>query len=270
MLRASDSGRILAAADWQALLGEFATVGLAEVSDTAATNRTDTKFLLPEAEVPDIVRSLTDEYRVLDIDGLRFTGYRTQYFDTESFALFRRHHVGAGNRIKIRSRTYLNTRKSFIEIKSRSRKGATTKLRQETATFETGLGAASLEYIARHCPAAPTGLLPTLRNGFERISLVGAGSRERLTIDLNVQVESDAGAVALPGVAVAEFKQERNGHHLREASFLKLMRARNIRPTGFSKYCIGLLLTHGEIKHNLFRPQLRKLHRVMGEPNAVC
>jgi hypothetical protein len=47
------------------------------------------------------------------------------------------------------------------------------------------------------------------------------------------------------------------------------MRARHLRPTAFSKYCMGLLFTRPEIKHNLFKPQLKRLRRVMGDSNAV-
>ena len=74
----------------------------------------------------------------------------------------------------------------------------------------------------------------------------------------------------LPGIAVAEFKQESSDRNRRDAEFLKQMRAINNRPTGFSKYCICLLLTHGDIKHNRFKPQLRRLNRLMEEPNAIC
>jgi hypothetical protein len=48
------------------------------------------------------------------------------------------------------------------------------------------------------------------------------------------------------------------------------MRALGVRPTGFSKYCVGLLLTQPEIKHNRFKPQLRQLRQLMGEANAVA
>ena len=112
--------------------------------------------------------------------------------------------------------------------------------------------------------------MPSLLNSFDRICLVSNDGPERLTIDLDIEIETGSGPVSLPGIAVAELKQQRNGHNLRNSEFLRQMRAINARPSGFSKYCMGLLLTHSNIKHNLFKPQLKRLERLMGGKDIVC
>jgi hypothetical protein len=233
-------------------------------------DRVDTKFVLRDSELFTVLESLENDYRILDVDGTRFTPYRTQYFDTESFALFRRHHVGGSNRYKVRTRTYLNTELSFIEVKRKTKNGATTKLRRQTNAFETQLQGEARTFVDAHCPHGAAGMQPSLRNGFDRICLVSSTRPERLTIDLDIVVETSAGSIHLPNIAVAELKQEKLAHGRRDSRFLKEMRRINVRPTGFSKYCIGLLLTQPEIKHNLFNPQLKMLRRLMGEPNVVC
>jgi hypothetical protein len=164
----------------------------------------------------------------------------------------------------------LNTRQSYVEIKRKTRGQTTTKLRLRTEQFETQLSARSREFIARNCPTRATDLRPAVRNNFDRIQLVSKRSPERLTIDLDLQVETGADPLLLPGIAIAEFKQERSDRNNRDAGFLKRMRAMNVRPTGFSKYCMCLLLTHENIKHNRFKPQLRRLNRLMEMPNAYC
>jgi hypothetical protein len=270
MLRVSPGTRLAASLPWQQLLGEFETVGLDKVAAAATNDRIDTKFVLRDSELLKLLDSLADDYRVLDIDGKRFTTYRTQYFDTESFSLFRRHHAGGSNRYKVRTRTYLNTGISFVEIKRKTQRGTTTKLRLEIDQFQTRLQSDASAFIDSNCPISSADLLPSLRNNFDRIHLVSGKNAERLTIDLNIEVEAGSGPIRLPGIAVAEFKQQRKDRNRRDAGFLKEMRAINVRPTGFSKYCMCLLLTHSGIKHNLFKPQLKRLNRLMEEPNAFC
>ena len=41
------------------------------------------------------------------------------------------------------------------------------------------------------------------------------------------------------------------------------MRALPIRPTGFSKYCIGVSMLNNRLKHNRFKPQLRMVGKII-------
>ena len=270
MLRVPESDRLAASARWQAILGRHAQAGLADNADTAVSNRVDTKFVLDDGQLLAILAGLRDVYRVLDVDGTRFTAYETQYFDTEAHDLFRRHHSGGSNRCKVRTRLYANTGLAFLEVKQKTRTGATTKFRVPTAGFETGSLDPWAPFIAAHCPYPASKLRPVLRSRFDRICLLSNTRPERLTIDLDLRMDGRSGTVGLPHVAVAELKQEWTGEPARDSEFLHAMRAGGVRPTGFSKYCIGLLLTQPEIKHNLFNPQLRQLRHLMGEANAVA
>lgn len=270
MLREIAAPRLADSAPWQDTLGHFETVDLSQISSSATDDRIDTKFILRDEQLLEVLGDLVGKYRVLDVDGKRFSTYRTQYFDTESFSLFRRHHAGGSNRYKVRARTYLNTQMSYVEIKRRTQRGTTTKLRHRTESFETLLLEDSREFVDKNCQTRSTDLLPALLNNFDRIHLVSPDLPERLTLDLNIEVETETDTIRLPGVAVAEFKQDRCDRNHRDAEFLKKMRAINVRPTGFSKYCMCLLLTTNEIKHNRFKPQLRRLNRLMEEPNALC
>lgn len=269
MLRDDRDAGLAGSASWQGVLARFASASLAEVSDTAVASRQDTKFLLHAEDLLTAISELNGNYRVLDIDGTRFSRYQTQYFDTESFALFRRHHAGGSNRCKLRTRYYENTGHSFLEVKRKTGNRATTKLRLPTPEFETDALDRHRSFVEAHCPYPVTAFRPTLRNRFDRITLINESRGERLTIDLDLGVEQTGNAVLLPGVAVAELKQEPLEAHWRQSEFLAAMRAIGVRPTGFSKYCIGLLLARTEIKHNLFKPQLKRLRRLMGESNAV-
>jgi VTC domain len=270
MLRDSADPGAAATPKWQAMLGGFETVGLDRIAKLATDHRIDTKFLLREETAFDMLGELPGHYRVLDVDGRRFTTYRTQYFDTPSLELYRRHHTGSANRYKVRSRVYLNTELAFVEIKRKSGRGVTTKVRRPTEHFETRLLPGSKDFIDGNCSVDANALMPSLLNRFDRICLVSEATPERFTIDLGLQFDSESGPVRLPGVVVAELKQQRNGHNFRDAVILNRMRAMGMRPSGFSKYCMGLLLTRRGIKHNLLKPQLKRLERLMEERNVVC
>jgi hypothetical protein len=270
MFRESESDRLAASAGWQALLGRYATAGLADIADTAVAHRADTKFLLPAEELRSTLATLGDHYRVLDIDGRRFTAYETQYFDTGNYELFQRHHSGGSNRCKVRTRLYANTGLAFLEVKQKTPNGRTLKYRVPTPGFETERLQPWREFIETHCPYPAALLRPALRSRFDRICLLSTERAERLTIDLDLAVDASADTIDIPRIAIAELKQERFGEAARESGFLRAMRGMGFRPTAFSKYCIGLLLARPEIKHNLFKPQLRELRHLMGEANAVA
>ncbi|MGW8370347.1 MAG: polyphosphate polymerase domain-containing protein [Gammaproteobacteria bacterium] len=256
-------------AEWQETLSRFATVDLDGLADAARSDRLDTKFVMRSNDLLAILQKLAVDYRILDVDGLRFTAYRTQYFDTEDFGLFRLHHSAGSRHYKVRTRTYLNTRQAFIEIKSKNKLGATVKDRERIERFQTELAGSAQSFVAARLPAYADRLRPALLNSFDRICLLSRHRAERLTIDLDIAVHANGELIQLPGVAVAELKQQRTGGGRRESEFLQSMRSLNIRRTAFSKYCICLLMTRRDLKHNRFKPQLRNLARLMGGPHAL-
>lgn len=103
--------------DIVALLARFRPISLPEMDSVALLNRTDTKFLLNTTQLSAALSELSDAYRILEIDANRLNQYQTIYFDTPDYALYRRHHDGALNRYKVRSRAYVDTQLAFLEVK---------------------------------------------------------------------------------------------------------------------------------------------------------
>lgn len=83
-----------------------------------------------------------------------------------------------------------------------------------------------------------------------------------MTLDINLQFRGCGETIILPGVAIAEVKRER-GHN--QSEFARLMKEERIRPTGFSKYCIGVSMLYPAIKHNQFNPKLQMVSRIIRE-----
>jgi hypothetical protein len=255
-------------APFAALLSRFAPIDLPEMSHVALQDRTDTKFVLSERQLYQALAALAGQYRVLDIDGVRLNRYRTLYFDTADLALFQQHHTRRRHRYKVRSRHYVDSRLSFLEVKRKLKGDRTLKNRMPTIGLLTRLTPEASAFLSDALPFAPCALRPALWDEYTRITLVSAGEHERLTLDLNlrflrpeISLATDC-AVALPGVAIAEVKQHRLN---RNSAFIGQMRALGVRPISFSKYCAGVILLYEGVKHNRFKAKMRVVERIIRE-----
>lgn len=244
---------------FQRLVAGMESASLADLEDVALLNRLETKYVLCEDDLLAALAVLSTCYRVLDIAGNRLHRYVSLYFDTPSFLLFHRHHAGGKHRYKIRAREYTDTNLSFLEVKHKISQIRTIKNRVQTPEFLTRLSPEFNDFILGNFPLATDELEPKLLNAYQRITLVGKYSPERLTIDLDPWFFADTVGKTLPGIAIAEVKYP---HANRNSPFMRQMRDMGIRPMGFSKYCIGVSLLYAQVKNNRFRPTLRAVRRL--------
>ncbi|NTV65125.1 MAG: polyphosphate polymerase domain-containing protein, partial [Oscillochloris sp.] len=239
-------------------------ISLAEMDGVALQNRTDTKYLISIDVLIQALSMLADEYRVLEINSLRQSPYQTLYFDTPDFALYMSHHAGQANRFKVRSRRYVGTDQSFMEVKLKTNKDRTIKQRIPTDRLNTACTPEMADFIADHTDGQVPELEPKLWNEFSRVTLVGAS--ERVTIDLDLRFRGNGECIAMPGIAIVEVKQDGVS---RSSAFIQQLHAANVQPTGFSKYCIGISLIYPEVKHNRFKPKLLQVKKLMGVSSYV-
>jgi hypothetical protein len=246
----------------QALAG-LQPISLEEMNAVRLMNRMDTKFVLREEEALDALDQLAGRYRVLELPGRRLTHYETLYFDTDHWQLFQQHHAGAGTRYKVRSRAYVESDLAFLEVKRKHRvTRRTVKNRLRTPRMVTELDNAASDFLHTYYPLDPGRLEIRLWNTFTRITLVSTVRCERLTLDFDVRFQNDQSAASLRGLTIVEVKQERL---TRESDWMDAMRAQGIRPTGFSKYCVGVTLLYPQVKTNHFKPKLLLLERLLQE-----
>jgi len=233
---------------------------LDQLDAVALLNRLDTKFLLTVSQLVSVLPSLAQDYRVLDIQGRRLHQYRTLYFDTPEYDLYRRHHAGQVVRHKVRSRSYVDTGLAFFEIKSKTSKRRTVKHRLKTPVFLSKLSADAGAFLTSHLPSGDSRLRPALRNDFLRVTLVGKRSPERLTLDLNIHFDCEGRTAILPGIAIAELKQ---GNLNPSSPFLRAMRGIGVASTSISKYCVGIGLLVSNVEHDAFDENLKAIERLM-------
>ncbi|MBX3060156.1 MAG: polyphosphate polymerase domain-containing protein [Anaerolineae bacterium] len=260
----TSAGRRASVTPAQATINTFQPISLAEMADVALLNRTDTKFVLATGDLLAALAGLNDVYRVLEVDGIRLNHYQTLYFDTPDFALYHCHHAGATERYKVRARAYVESDLAFFEIKRKTRKKRTVKDRLQTPQMVTRVERDTAVFLHHHYPYDPADLRPALWNSFTRLTLVSTVRPERLTIDFDLAFYVEQRRVTLPGVAVAEVKQDGFSAN---SDFIREIRARHAHPTSFSKYCLGAALLYPHLKHNNFKRQLLLVQKLLSGGN---
>ncbi len=260
------------------VLTNFSPISLAEMKDIRLMNRTDTKFVTSRHRLIELLNLAKDDYFVQEIDGRRIGDYYTAYFDTPQYDMFRVHHCGHANRQKLRIRCYVESKQSFLEVKTKNNHGRTKKKRMKMPGFDPtdprhdirfgGVEEQLSEcetFIREHLFYDASTLTERIENRFHRITLVNKGKTERLTIDLDLQFNNlvTGQAMKLDNVVIIELKRD----GLVPSPILGLLKQLRIKKSGFSKYCIGTAFTHPTLPQNRFKARLRKIRKMQESPS---
>jgi hypothetical protein len=244
------------------LLMSFEPITLSEMKRVALLKRTDTKYVMGVSQLQNVLRQIGTEYRVLDIQGVRLHQYQTVYFDTDDLLMYRQHHNGLRNRYKVRLREYVDTEMAFWEVKRKTNRNSTIKSRMQTSEIVPDIDGTVDDFVHDHTPIEAQQLHMKLWNEFLRMTLVSKTRLERLTLDINVGFGHGDLQVTLPGIAIAEVKQE---HITQDSDFIRQMRQFGIRPNRFSKYCAGIYMLYDDVKINNFKTRIRLVNELMKE-----
>lgn len=242
-----------------ATIGQLDPIDLEELGNVRLLDRIDTKFVLHDWQLLDILQEVGERYRVLHVTSSRINHYRTLYFDTADLWLYRQHHSGIYPRYKVRCREYVDTGVHFLEVKCKTNRRRTVKQRMETPAMFTQLRDAAHTFVKSHCPVEPDLLMPCILNECGRITLVNREMTERLTIDINYRHMWRNRDGGLPGLVIAEVKQPK---FTSSSAFVGALRAHKIRAVKFSKYCTGIVDLYPHVKHNRFKPRIMLLQRL--------
>ena len=246
------------------LLATFEPVTLAQMQAASLMDRSENKFLLARRLLAPALAELRGDYRVLVAAGTTCSRYRTLYFDTDDLALYLRHHAGAADRYKVRTREYVDSGLAFLEVKRKVGPVRTVKSRIPIVEPPPELRGEAAEFVEDACPYPDYGLRPRLWNYCTRLTLVSRRRPERVTLDLALAFAWGEELAVLPGVVVAEVKRQGRRN---DSEFIGLMHRYHVRETSFSKYCMGVSLLYPDIKHNRFKAKQRQLARLTGGGN---
>ncbi len=240
------------------IIASFKPITLFEMDIVALLKRVDTKFLLRADKLPDLLKSIGDKYKVLEINNSRILSYKSLYFDTPKYKFYFDHHNGKIRRTKVRIRQYVDSDLFFLEVKKKDGKGNTDKSRIRIDEFELNLSDHSKRFVDQVI-GDELDLRPSLWNGFQRITLVNTEEKERVTIDLNLHFTMGDQRKDLDNIVIIELKQERFNQ---KSTIVKALRKRSVYKYGFSKYCIGMISLFEHLKYNRFKPKLLRIKKI--------
>lgn len=256
------------------IVGNFRPITLAEMSGIKLMNRTDTKFVTTVERLCQLLTLARDDYRAQEVDGQRLIPYSTIYFDTPDYNMYETHQRGRVNRQKLRIRSYVDSNLNFLEVKTKDNHGRTKKKRVEMKNFDPKRPDYDIHFLRQneeyvgyddflrtYLRYAPETMEEKIANRFLRLTLVNNAKTERLTIDTSLEFLNLATGISrkMDNLAIIELKRD----GLQYSPILELLRQLRIKPSGFSKYCIGSALTNPELKQNLFKKRLRRYEKII-------
>lgn len=243
-------------------LARLAPIALDELVERASLQtRIDRKYVVPAAALDGLLAELDPGTRVLEIDGLRDFRYESVYFDTPALTSYWMAARARRKRFKVRTRTYVDSDSTFLEVKTKGARSATVKDRLEYSPDERGeVSPEGYDYAWSTLEEAgfddlePTILVPTLITRYERTTLFVPGSASRATIDTGLRwVIDEAHPLDRPDIAIVETKSGS-----RASDVDRLLWSHGHRPATISKYGTGLAALRDDLPSNKWSRILRR------------
>ena len=250
------------------ILDRLVPVDLDELDAVAALlTRRDRKYVVPTEVAALAVERLGDASRVLDIDGRRRFRYESVYFDTPDRISYLAAAHRRPRRFKVRTRSYLESRRCLLEIKTRDPRGRTAKERCPHAIeLRDGLDRDARAFLAEcHLIGGQSAILaPALTSRYARSTLLIDGEGSRVTLDEDLEAWTpDGRAIALPGMAIVETKTSGPPS---EAD--RVLWSLGYRPARVSKFCTCLAALRPELPSNRWTRVLRQPWRRVARPEG--
>lgn len=240
------------------LARELRPIDLATIlEESSLQTRLDRKYLVPKSMLQRMLDDLAPDLSVLEISDSRVFAYRSVYFDTVDLELFRHHAQGRRRRIKVRTRTYVESSTCFMEVKSKGSRGITVKDRIPYAMSNSDcLTREAQEFVARVAGSheIASNLLVSLESNYRRMTLVDNLTHDRVTCDEDLRfVAGGLDARGLPDEVLVETKTAG-----RAGSVDRWLLAHGIRSHSVSKYCVGIGLLYPHVSANQWHRTLRR------------
>jgi len=244
------------------LLAVCPPVDLVELQERAdLQTRIDRKYIIDLPVAEELLVSLGQRTRVLENAGRRRFRYRSTYFDTDDLASFYGAARARRHRFKVRTRSYLDSGLTVLELKTRDGRGQTVKVRTEHTAGHDRLDAAARAFLAENGLPEDTvdRLHPTLETSYQRSTcLAAAGSR--WTLDDTLCCTAAGGRrVGLVDQVLVETKSVG-----RATEVDRWLRDRHVRDVQVSKYGTGLAALRPDLPANKWHRTLRRHFHLTG------
>lgn len=243
-------------------------IELGDMDAIRLMNRVDTKYLTDIGTLPIILKRLDEiGYNVFEIYGERVHAYRSMYYDTPELQMYLDHHNRRLVRQKLRTRCYVSSGRTFVELKSKNNHGRTRKKRLEITEKDYMIPSISdrevLSWLEERMKYSPYRVSPSLETCFSRITLVNPEKTERSTIDFDLCFKNErTGRCADMGkLVVIEVKQDGNY----PSPMRKVLLECRVKPVRISKYCTGIAMTDSFVRSCRFKRKIMLINKMKKE-----
>lgn len=234
-------------------------ISLQQLSPLTLLDRTDTKFVIGTEQLQEVLAASIDQYKILEINGVRPGRYVTTYFDTPDFAMYFAHHNGDRYRYKLRCRSYLDSEMVFVEVKMKTNKDRMVKFRRPVTEHLQSLDDFDRSWLPSSFPYRFEDVRAVVWNRFRRFTLAHFENQERLTVDLDIEFGSGPTTIHYQGLAVIEIKQSK--FSMMRSPLVRELHRLHVQPRSISKFCIAAGHFYPGFKANHFKPLLLYLGR---------
>ena len=244
----------------QSIIQSFEPVSLQDIDSVKLMNRMDTKFLFSIDKLPGILETLISDYFILEVNGVRQSEYRTMYYDSEDFYCYYIHQRGRANRLKCRTRQYVENDKFFFEVKKKDNHKKTTKTRISLKEKSFKLSSQKRDFLDQNVNFDEKEFSDKLMVNYKRISLINKNFTERLTIDTNLSFKNDDDFAEYPKLVILELKQDKSS----VSKLRQVLQHNNIYQSTISKYCLGIASLY-PVKTNNINEKIRLINKLCYE-----
>lgn len=234
------------------ILSQFSTLDLKELDAVNLLERRDFKFCFHENKLPFFLENMLADYEILKIGKDVSFEYVTKYFDTPDFKFYFNHHNEFGNRLKTRSRYYVQTNMHFAEIKSKNNRSITIKERKKISDTDGEAEQYLEENINKN-------LELKCMVYFRRFTFLNKNRIEKITLDTDLKFTISSVTKSFDGLCIAEVKCK----NAQNSPFQNLMKQNYIYQSGLSKYCMAITQLYPDLKQNNFKPTLLQIHKIL-------
>ncbi len=246
-------------------VSELPAISLNDLNEVAALQqRVDRKYIVSEEQLVFMLDALATRLAALEIDDQRSFAYESVYFDTPNLDSYLSAAYRRRNRFKARTRSYLDSKSTMLEVKTRGLRNVTVKSRQEYEfDSRNALVSDSFAFIdsATGRPGLGAQLAPAVTTEYTRTTLVdldGIDGIARLTIDANLRcTDWKNDQLRLRGRYVVETKSAG-----RPSAADRWLWSNEIRPSKISKFGTTLAVLNPALPSNVWH---RTINRHFGE-----
>ena len=245
-------------------LKEFTTISLEQLNASMSfLERIEAKYLLSLNHLDKILEAFQDKFYVLNINDVSVFSYDNIYMDTKDYLFYKQHEQGEIQRIKVRTRHYVDSGDLvYFEFKLKEG-GLLRKFRYPCGLEGHGLMTRDAQrFYTSLCQSlslsySKEAIFPSVQTRCKRITLCSKTSDERVTIDFDVELndlrDKSGRWIKLGNVAILESKSTSE-----KCYSSKVMKKLHIKEaSGCSKYCLGVYYFGRMQSHDRFAKTIK-------------